>query len=101
MEIEAKPILEHNPAVGETIPVARPRTKRTATERMLQIMAQRVGSSTVHVMVQHADELAEAEALATEIESRFNCAEMYIVEFAPIMGVHAGPGLLAVSFYAD
>jgi len=99
--LDMKPILEHNPAVGETMPVARPRTRKMAVERMLQIMAQRVGISRVHAMVQHADELAEAKALAAEIESRFNCAEMMITEFAPAMGVHTGPGLLAIGFYAE
>ena len=99
--LDMKPILEHNPAIGETMPVARPRTRKMAVERMLQIMAQRTGQARVHVMVQHADELAEAKQLAAEIESRFNCAEMYITEFAPVMGVHTGPGLLAIGFYAD
>jgi len=99
--LDMKPVLEHNPAVGETMPVARPRTKRKAIERMLQIMSDRTKGSTVHVMVQHADEMEEAKKLAAEIESRFNCAEMYITEFAPVMGVHTGPGLLAIAFYAD
>jgi DegV family protein with EDD domain len=99
--LDMKPVLEHNPAVGETMPVARPRTKRRAIEKMLQIMSDRMKDSTVHVMVQHADELEEAKKLAAEIESRFNCAEMYITEFAPVMGVHTGPGLLAIGFYAD
>jgi len=99
--LDIKPILEHNPSVGETMPVARPRTSKKAIERMLQIMAERTGSSKVHVMVQHADELEEAKKLAVEIESRFNCSEMLITEFAPVMGVHTGPGLLALGFYAD
>jgi DegV family protein with EDD domain len=99
--LDMKPVLEHNPAVGETMPVARPRTKRRAIERMLQIMSDRTKGSTVHVMVQHADEMEEAKKLAAEIESRFNCVEMYITEFAPVMGVHTGPGLLAIAFYAD
>jgi DegV family protein with EDD domain len=99
--LNMKPVLEHNPAVGETMPVARPRTKKKAIEHMLQIMAERVGSSSVHVMVQHADELEEAKRLAAGIESRFNCAEMLMTEFAPVMGVHTGPGLIAIGFYAD
>jgi DegV family protein with EDD domain len=99
--LDMKPVLEHSPAVGETMPVARPRTRSRAIERMLQIMAQRTGSSTVHVMVQHADELEEAERLAAQIQSRFNCAELYITEFTPVMGVHTGPGLLAIGFYVD
>jgi DegV family protein with EDD domain len=99
--LDMKPVLEHSPAIGETMPVARPRTRRRAIERMLQIMAARTGGSPVHVMVQHADELEEAKKLAAEIESRFNCVEMYITEFTPVMGVHTGPGLLAIGFYTD
>jgi DegV family protein with EDD domain len=99
--LDMKPVLEHNPAVGETMPVARPRTKRRAAERMLRIMTERIGDSRVHVMVQHADELEEAKKLAAEIESRFKCVEMSITEFTPVMGVHTGPGLLAIGFYAD
>ncbi|MBC8274687.1 MAG: DegV family protein [Chloroflexi bacterium] len=99
--LDMKPVLEHSPAVGETMPVARPRTRRRAIECMLQIMAERTGGSPVHVFVQHADDLKEAKKLAAEIESRFNCAELYLTEFAPVMGVHTGPGLLAISFYAD
>jgi DegV family protein with EDD domain len=99
--LDMKPVLEHNPAIGETMPVARPRTKRRAIEKMLQIMSDRTKGSAVHVMVQHADEMDEAKKLAAEIESRFNCVEMYITEFAPVMGVHTGPGLLAIGFYVD
>ena len=99
--LDMKPVLEHSPAVGETMPVARPRTRRRAIERMLQIMAKRTGGSPVHVLVHHADELEEAKKLAAEIESRFNCAELYLTEFTPVMGVHTGPGLLAIGFYAD
>jgi len=55
----------------------------------------------VHVMVQHADELEGAKKLAAEIKSRFNCVELSITEFAPVMGVHTGPGLLAIGFYTD
>jgi DegV family protein with EDD domain len=99
--LDMKPVLEHNPSIGETMPVARPRTKKKAIQRMLEIMAERTGNSPVHVMVQHADELEEAKQLAADIELKFNCAEMMITEFAPVMGVHTGPGLLAIGFYSD
>jgi DegV family protein with EDD domain len=99
--LSVKPIVEHSPAIGETAPVARPRTKTKAVERMLEVMAQRMGDSKVHVMVHHADELEEAEKLAAEINSRFSCVELYLTEFTPLMGVHTGPGLLAIAFYAD
>jgi len=99
--LNMKPVLEHSTSVGETTPVARPRTKAKAVKLMLELMAERVGNSAVHVMVHHADELEEGEKLKAEIGSRFSCAELYLTEFTPGMGVHAGPGILGLSFYAD
>jgi len=99
--LNIKPVLGHTPAVGVTEPVARPRTKAKAVERMLEIMAEKVGNSKVHVMVQHADDLEEAKKLLAEVKSKFNCVESYITEFTPVMGVHTGPGLLAIGFYTD
>jgi fatty acid-binding protein DegV len=55
----------------------------------------------VHVMVHHADELEDGERLKAEIGQKFNCAELHLTEFTPSMGVHAGPGVLAISFYTD
>ena len=99
--LDMKPVLDHNPAVGETMPVARPRTKAKAVQIMLKLMAEKVGDRTVHVIVHHADELEDGEKLKAEIGARFKCAELYLTEFTPAMGIHAGPGVLAISFYAD
>ena len=99
--LNLKPVLEHTTAIGETAPVARPRTTAKAVEVMLKLMARDVGKAPVHVNVHHADELEEGEKLKAEIASRFNCKELYLTEFTPAMGVHAGPGILGISFYAD
>jgi DegV family protein with EDD domain len=99
--LDMKPVVEHSTSIGETTPLARPRTEAKAIEHMLQTMAERVRDSRVHVMVHHADELEKGEQLKAEIGSRFNCAELYLTEFTPGMGVHAGPGILAISFYVD
>ena len=99
--LDMKPIVAHFPSVGETTPVARPRTRTKAIERMLDIMTERIGDSRAHVMVEHADEFEEAEKFKATINSRFNCVELYVTEFAPSMGVAAGPGVLGASFYTD
>lgn len=99
--LNVKPIVAHFPSVGETTPVARPRSRTKAIERMLEIMTERIGDSRVHVMVEHADEFEEAEKFKAAINSRFNCVELYVTEFTPCMGVHAGPGVLGASFYTD
>jgi DegV family protein with EDD domain len=99
--LNIKPIVGHFPSVGETTPVARPRSKAKAVKRILEIMAERIGDATAHVMVQHADEPEEAEKLKATIGSTFNCSELLVTEFSPAMGINCGPGLLAVSFYTD
>jgi DegV family protein with EDD domain len=99
--LNMKPVLEHSTAIGETTPFARPRSKAKAVELMLQTMTERVGNSKVHVLVHHADELEEGEKLKAEVARRFKCAEIYLTEFTPIMGVHAGPGVLALAFWKE
>jgi DegV family protein with EDD domain len=99
--LDMKPVVEHTPSTGETMPVARPRTRAKAVELMLKLMAEKVGNNTAHVIVHHADELEDGEKLKAEIGKRFRCTELYLTEFTPAMGVHAGPGVLAISFYAD
>ncbi|HWR71193.1 MAG TPA: DegV family protein [Dehalococcoidia bacterium] len=99
--LNMKPVLEHSTSIGETTPFARPRSKAKAVELMLQTMTERMGNSTVHVLVHHADELEEGEKLKVEVARRFKCAELYLTEFTPIMGVHAGPGVLAIAFWKE
>ncbi len=99
--LNMKPVLEHTTVVGETMPLARPRSKAKAIEVMLENMAERVGDAKVHVNVHHADELEEGKKLQAEIGRRFNCVELFLTEFTPGMGVHAGPGIIGMSFMID
>lgn len=78
------------------------RTKRRGVERLLEMMGQRTGAnSPLHVIVLHADALDEAEDLKQRVASEFDCAEIYVKDFTPVMGIHTGPGLLGLAFYAD
>ena len=78
------------------------RTKRRGVERLLEMMGQRTGAnSPLHVIVLHADALEEAEDLKQRVASEFDCAEIYVKDFTPVMGIHTGPGLLGLAFYAE
>jgi DegV family protein with EDD domain len=79
----------------------RARTKPRAVQRILQIMEQRMGRKPVHVNLMHANAPEEAEALRERVESQFDCAELFVTDFAPTMGVQAGPGVLALAFYSE
>lgn len=54
----------------------------------------------LHVAVMHADALDNAIILKEQLSSRFDCAELFITEFTPVMGAHIGPGLIGVVFYS-
>lgn len=86
---------------GDAHLVERPRSRAKATQRLVEIMRERVGSNPVHVNVMHANCFADAEALRQQIVGEFRCAEIFISEFTPVMGAHIGPGLLGLAFYKD
>lgn len=98
-------MLQINPVLyldeGRVEIFARPRTKARAIQLMLQAMAHRVGGRPIHAAIFHADVLDEAEALCQRVAEQFDCLELYMTEFTPVMGAHTGPGVLGVAFYAD
>jgi DegV family protein with EDD domain len=77
------------------------RTRRAAVERMIDMMREQAGDRPLHASVFHGNALAEAERIAGEIQSSFNCVEFYITTFTPVMGAHTGPGVIGLAFYAD
>ena len=86
---------------GRVEPFARPRTRRRAIQVMLDEIAKQVSDRPVHVAICQADALEEAEDLKRGVEELFDCTELYVTEFTPVMGAHTGPGLLGVAFYVD
>ena len=78
------------------------RTKQSGIDKMLQMMKNHIGSSEpVHVAVMHADILEEAQKLKERVAAEFNCVEIFITDFSPIMGYATGRGTLALAYYKD
>jgi DegV family protein with EDD domain len=77
------------------------RSREGGIERMLKMMRDRVGQKPVHVAVMHAYALEEAEKLKERVASAFNCAELWISEFSPLMGYATGTGTLGLAFYPE
>lgn len=76
------------------------RTKRSGIEKMLRMMREQIGDSgQVHVAVMHADAAEEARMLRERIAAEFDCAELFVTDFTPIMAYATGRGTLALAFY--
>ncbi len=95
-----KPIFTLNHADAHT--VALPRTMKSALERMVKLVGEAAGEGQpLHVAIMHANAMADALTLKDRIAARFNCREIFITEFTPVMGAHTGPGLIGAAFYAE
>lgn len=97
--LDLKPLFEMRR--GKVRNLARPRSTRRAMERLLKFMRVSVGHSPIHVGVLHADAQAQAEILESMVGESFDCVELFVTEFSPVMGAHTGPGLLGLAFHLD
>ena len=88
---------------GQVNPLERVRSKCKATERMLEIMAQRLqgddSEGVLHAAVAPAAREEEALELKEQVLSRFQPNEFYLSELTPAIGTHAGPGTLGLGWY--
>jgi DegV family protein with EDD domain len=97
--LNIKPILTMSSGVVRFMGAAR--SREGGIERMLKVMRDRVGQKPVHVAVMHAYALEEAQKLKERVASAFNCVEIWISEFSPLMGYATGTGTLGLAFYAE
>jgi DegV family protein with EDD domain len=97
--LNIKPVLTMSSGLVRFIGAVR--SRRHGVERMLKIMRERAGQSPVHVAVMHAYAQYDAERLKEQIASEFNCAELWITGFSPVMGYACGTGTLGLAFYKE
>lgn len=96
--LNIKPIL----TVHETVHFAgMAGSRKNGIERMLQMMRNKVGSKPVHVAVTHAYALEEALKLKDRLAAEFNCVEVWLSEFSPVMGYACGTGTVGIAFYVE
>jgi DegV family protein with EDD domain len=97
--LNIKPILTISSGLVRFKGIAR--NKKHGIDRLLQTMRDKVGQAWVHVAVMHAYALDEAKRLKERVSSEFNCAELWLAEFSPLMGYTCGTGTLGLAFYKE
>lgn len=97
--LQIKPVLWiHDGVVSE---FARTRTRAKALQLIRNQVSEDIDTRPVHAAVLHADAADEAQTLEAFLDERFNCAELFVTEFTPVVGAHTGPGILGVAYHAD
>jgi len=100
--LNIKPILAVSPKTSGVVHfIGAVRSRAHGIDKMLKIMRNRVGQSPAHVAVMHAYAPDEAEKLKERVSSEFNCAELWVTEFSPVMGYATGTGTLGLAFYKE
>ncbi len=77
------------------------RNREHGIDRLFKMMRDKVGPSPVHVAVMHAYASDEAQRLKERVSSEFNCAELWVTEFSPVMGYACGTGTVGFAFYSE
>ena len=94
-----KPILELRE--GAFVGLERVRTHKKALKRMIEILVEQIdGRKPVYLSVGHANAPELAAKLLADAEAAVVSKGSYITDVSPAVGVHLGPGTVAIAFMA-
>ena len=96
-----KPLI-HVDENGKLVAVGKPRGKKTALEALVSNMEKGwLPEISRKVIIGHGDSLEVAQELRELVAARFPEAEIFIAPIGPVIGAHAGPGVMTVFFWGD
>ena len=97
--LSIKPILYFDNQ-GKIDALEKVRTKRKATERLIQLAVEKADGKPVNVGVMHANALEEVENLRNQLLQQLDCTQIEIYDISPAIGVHVGPGTIGLAIYS-
>ena len=96
--LQIKPILSI--ANGQVEATENQRTKKRAISRLFDLVdADFPGNDYGHLTVMHGDAESDAYILADQLKEKYNLKSVPIYHLPPAFLVHAGPGLIGVSYF--
>jgi len=98
--LNLKPQLYVDHSTGKIEPGTRSRSRRKALETLYQTFFEQVDTSKpLRVGIVHGDIRDDAERFAERIRREYSPTELLISMTSPVMGVHTGPGAMALCGY--
>jgi DegV family protein with EDD domain len=96
-----KPIISNNKETGEVASVGRGRGKAKTMEKLVDMISDFVDpGKPLHMMVHFTTNLKDGEKLKKLVTNRYNCVELYMTPYTPVMAAHTGP-VISLAFYAE
>lgn len=92
--LNIKPILAIDPD-GEVAAVDRIRGHKKAMSRIVELLQANLGDKPIRLHIAHANHQEGAEELRAQIEEKFTVVSVGYVTLGPVIGAHAGPGVVA------
>ena len=89
-----KPILTLE---AEVEPVERVRTSGRAVERLIELLQERRAEGCDRFVIQHIQDPERAKILIEAGREIYDSEPLFVSEIGPVIGAHAGPGLLGVT----
>jgi DegV family protein with EDD domain len=97
--LKFKPILEVRDGVFEGL--ERVRTHKKALNRLIEILVEQIdGRTPVYLCAAHANAPDVAAKLLADAEAVIDSKGSFITDVSPAIGVHLGPGTVAISYMA-
>ena len=94
-----KPILELRD--GKVEPIERVRTRRKSLDRIVELTVEQIGGRTpVRLSALHANAPEDAKIVLDNATAKLNPIETVFSEVSPVVGVHAGPGVVGLVYMA-
>jgi DegV family protein with EDD domain len=100
--VQLKPLLEVSHDTGVLEPVERVRTRKRALSRLVEETFERVDpNKPTRVAIVHSTAEEDAVAVRQEIEKMCEPLEVIMSAITPVLGVHGGPGVVALCAYNE
>jgi len=96
--LNLKPVISVD-GEGRYYTIAKVRGRKQSLQKMIDMATEAAAKGPLKMVVMHADVREEAAAVVASIRQATGMAEIPLGEVGPVVGVHAGPGLLGVVFY--
>lgn len=98
--LQVKPIVGMVNRTGLVENLGRVRGKLKSMVKMVDMLKEYTDTTKpIHVIVHYSDRIKDGEELKEIVTSRYDCAEVYMTEFTPVMAAAMGP-VVGLAFYS-